>query len=412
MPLTSTSHETTEQHKHPKYSRLTLLRHTSSRFYQARTFLDGKLVQKSTKTDHLPTAFKLGEDWYKKLLRASVTFGRKHPIDRLTTNPTVAEVYASYLSTLPKQKAPYAEQKWSPIADFWRTLLVRDITPQTFREFYTWRRSRSKPAVSNHTLHKDVVLIRQVLKFALEQEQIERLPVIPRIGPIVANPRPWLNNEEWERLQEVARDRAEEAAMEENHRLYRQRKETLDFMRFLVASMCRVDEVRGLRFRDCRLDKNEKGHKILICLVTGKRGSRTVVALPEAASIYAVRLKKAKGDVNALMFPEHHRDAFRELLKAAGLHRDAQGFARNFKSLRATSISRAVLAGIDLMLIARNAGTSVAMIDNFYARRLSAQMGKDVLTSHYAPRVVKGGVGISQMFRRGAIRSARSTRPE
>lgn len=34
----------------------------------------------------------------------------------------------------------------------------------------------------------------------------------------------------------------------------------------------------------------------------------------------------------------------------------------------------------NLLMIARNAGTSVAMIDAFYARRLSAEMGKDLLT--------------------------------
>jgi hypothetical protein len=55
-----------EQYPHPKYPRLIIDRRTNSRFYQARTFLDGKLKQKSTKSDHLPTAFKLGEDWYKR----------------------------------------------------------------------------------------------------------------------------------------------------------------------------------------------------------------------------------------------------------------------------------------------------------------------------------------------------------
>ena len=80
----------------------------------------------------------------------------------------------------------------------------------------------------------------------------------------------------------------------------------------------------------------------------------------------------------------HHREALTDLLKAAGLHIDPRtGFERNFKSLRATAISFAILDSEqpNLLLIARNAGTSVAMIDQFYARRLGAEMGKDLLTA-------------------------------
>jgi hypothetical protein len=47
---------------------------------------------------HLPTAFKLAEDWYKREIRASVSFGRQHPIEPLTTDPTIAELYRSYVS--------------------------------------------------------------------------------------------------------------------------------------------------------------------------------------------------------------------------------------------------------------------------------------------------------------------------
>ncbi len=81
------------------------------------------------------------------------------------------------------------------------------------------------------------------------------------------------------------------------------------------------------------------------------------------------------------VFPQHHRDAFRELLKAADLYTDAQGFTRNYKSLRATSISFALLEpSPNLLAIARNAGTSLTMIDQFYARRLSSEMHLDQLS--------------------------------
>jgi hypothetical protein len=53
------------------------------------------------------------------------------------------------------------------------------------------------------------------------------------------------------------------------------------------------------------------------------------------------------------------------------------------KSLRATSISFAILdsPSPNLLVIARNAGTSVAMIDQFHAERLTAEMHADELTT-------------------------------
>jgi integrase len=367
-----------EQHRHPKFPRLVVDLRTNSRFYQARTFLDGRLVQKSTKATQLPTAMKLAEDWYKRLLRSSVSFGMAHPIARLTSDPTVAEVFSSHRSALSPKKQAYADQKWAPIADYWKALQVRDVSAQTFREFYAWRRRKH---VSNHTIHKDVVLVRQVLKRAIEDGQLGALPIIPKVGEIAKNPRPWLTPSEWRLLLRTSDKRIREAR--HNRRLRQQRQDTHDLMLFLVHSMCRVGEVLSLRFRDCRMEKNSDGDKMLMCEVSGKRGVRMVVALLGAASVYERRLKQAK-DTDALIFPEHHRDAFRELLEAAGLRRDPKsGFERNFKSLRATAISFRILNNpeLNLQIIARNAGTSVVMIDEFYAKRLTAEMNKDALSA-------------------------------
>src|SRR5204862_593883 len=109
------AHSITEQHEHPKYPRLSIQLRAKSRFYQGLTFLEGRKVQKSLKTDSLPTAFKLGEDWYKKLLRASVSEGRQHPLDRLTTDPTVAEVFANYRLTLAPHRRDYVDIKWGAL---------------------------------------------------------------------------------------------------------------------------------------------------------------------------------------------------------------------------------------------------------------------------------------------------------
>jgi hypothetical protein len=371
----------TDRHPHPKYPRLALQLRTNSKFYQALTFLDGKMRQVSTKTTHLPTALKLSEDWYRRLLRSSLQEAKRHPLDALGTDPTVADIFASYRATLHTSKRAYADMKWSTIQDFWRTHRITEIGAQTFRDFYVWRRrmrTRSGTRVKNHTLHKDVMVIRQILRFAIEEGKLTQLPPIPRVGRIDANPRPWLTKAEYRTLFGLSERRILDAFDKGQERVRWQRIDLHEFIQFMVLTMCRVDEALGVRYRDCRVDLAAKKYpEMLIAQVTGKRGTRDIVAPAHAAVIVKERYRRLdKPDASALIFPIKHRDAFRELLDAAGLRTDGYGNQRNFKSLRATGISFRLLQSKrpDLIAIARNAGTSVQMIDQFYARRLTAEM--------------------------------------
>jgi integrase len=251
----------TERHRHPQFPRLRIELRSSSRYYQAVTQIDGRLRQSSLKVTQLETALRLAEDWYRRELRASVEFGQQHPYARLTADPTMAELFASYRQSMPtEQRRVYVKAKWSPIAPFWRSRTVSTVKTQTFKEFFVWRRSRNRrvSTVKNHTLHNDTVLIRQLMKYAVEDGMLEQLPVIPRIGKIEVNPRPWFEPHEWRQLLRVSEQRI--AAIKFNPRLKRQREDLHDLMLFLYWTCCRVGEVvQGLRFEDGRIEQNKKG---------------------------------------------------------------------------------------------------------------------------------------------------------
>ncbi len=363
-----------EQHTHPSHPRLYVQLRDDSKWLQAVAFIDGRKQQHSTRTQHLPTAYRLAEDWYTRQLR--VARGEEKRREPLSI-PLMEELHLGRLLELSEKRRGWAEMKWGPIARFWEARRVSEITTQTFKEFYRWRRQQ-KPAPKNPTLHQDVVLVRQVLKYAIEEQHISTLPAIPSVGEIEPNPRPWLTRVEWDHLSKVSEERIRIA---DNARLRQQRVELDNQMVWMVNTMMRVDEMRAVRFRDCRIVQNAEKQEILLCEVKGKRGIRTVVGRKPARDIFKAYTRKGFRETSACVFPVHHREAFTELLKAAHLHIDPlSGFDRNFKSLRCTAISFAVLQGVDLMWIARNAGTSVTMIDSFYARRLSAEMAKDELT--------------------------------
>lgn len=365
-----------ERYPHPEFPRLTIFRRNRSRFYQVQIYLDGKLKQSSLKTSDAKLALRLAADWYKRELRASVTFGKQHPIKRLTTDPVLGEIFASYRSGLLEKQRAEATKRWGPIQHFWRTYKISEITSDTFEQFFRWRKG-----VKPHTLHKDICCVRQVLKYAeLKTDVGFVLPRIPKIGKILPNPRPWLSKSEWDHLRNLAEKRI--AQVHRNSKLSRQRQDTWEFAAFMVASMCRVEELQSLRFHHCTVEEVDK-RKILRCEFKGKTGMRVAYAAPEAVTIFSARFKRAGKDTAALLFPQHHRDAFRELLVAAGLYEDHFGNRRNYKALRATAIALAILRPNPptLFQIARNAGTSVAVIDAFYSKRLTAEAGKDVLTA-------------------------------
>jgi len=96
---------------------------------------------------------------------------------------------------------------------------------------------------------------------------------------------------------------------------------------------------------------------------------------------------------------------FTEALKLANLKFDHAGKKRDLYSLRHTCISRAILMGIPIADVARNAGTSVDMIERFYASHLRSEMS--VERFHKAvPHVQEVGSTLEDLF----MRSRRSHR--
>ena len=161
--------------------------------------------------------------------------------------------HEAFLATRTGSKLLNSKMQWnSSVERFWADRRIDEITPLVFREFYAQR--RNVDGVKEHTLHKNVIHIRQVLKHCVENGQLSALPFIPKLNKIVHNPRRWLTHEEWKHLQAVSKQRIKDAAP--NIRTVQQRQDCHDFAMFIVHSMMRVAEAQSLTFRDCSLAKN------------------------------------------------------------------------------------------------------------------------------------------------------------
>jgi len=121
------------------------------------------------------------------------------------------------------------------------------------------------------------------------------------------------------------------------------------------------------------------------------------VSLPQAVHIYKTLLahQTAKGfgkPDDYVFFPEEKNRLrclntigwlFNWIMNTLGIKAGPHGADRSFYSLRHTAITFRLIFGgnIDLLTLARNARTSVEMIEKFYASTLSAEMNISLLHS-------------------------------
>jgi hypothetical protein len=128
-----------------------------------------------------------------------------------------------------------------------------------------------------------------------------------------------------------------------------------------------------------------------------KRHKAKIVTLRPAVRIYQALRRDAEangcaGPDDYLFLPDvADRDSacvvlsmhFNKILAATGLKQGELGQTRNLYSLRHTAIMFRLLygKGIDLLTLARNARTSVQMVEEFYASNLTAEMNIGLLQS-------------------------------
>ena len=365
-----------ENHSFKIHKGLYLDERKGAAFLKARACIKGKIHFTNTETTDFKRADRIAQSWYRGLLNIQQGVGPSR------TMGAAAEAFLASIQS--PQKRISHQAKWNNAREFFKLWDVVDVTPKLLNDFLKSRReaaAKDGKTLTASTLHKDLVTIRQALKHAVLEGWLATLPSpFPPVGKIAANPRPWLDPDEWTTLQRVAKERIAEEGL--NPRTKQQREELYEFCLLMVHSCARVDEVRRLRVRDCAVKRlKDKGRPYLEMRIQGKTGNRKSIGWSGAASAYERLVERRHLQPDDPLFREHHRDGFRELLDAAGLRRDGFGNIRNLKSLRSTGLMMRIKANprINLKLLADNAGTSVAMLDTFYLKRLSVDLNVEEL---------------------------------
>ncbi len=360
--------------------KLRLERRNGAAIISARTFLQGKLVQKTTGERTLHAATKIATDWYLDLRdrtrRGEHLHGRAFAAS--------AEAFLQHANQVREvgegQRGQY-RIKWNLLKPYFDGVKITDIDTSfllALREKLSLKKTQLGTLVKPATLKKDLDFVRLVLKYAKNIEKnLSDLPEFPSFRgeawEVIPSPRPFLDHDQWVKLRKRGKARIAEAGL--NPRPQRQRQELYWFMLMSVGAALRVGEAYSLRWRDCELitlndkDKTEAVHM----KVLGKhsRGGHREDAYGMFGAVTAFKaMQKARPDAKPddPLFTENHREGIKALLREAKLWEDPDGRTRNAKSLRQTGISLRLDLGPnpDYRDIAKWARTSPAMIATFY----------------------------------------------
>jgi hypothetical protein len=227
------------------------------------------------------------------------------------------------------------------------------------------------------------------------------MPQFPTIS-IKQKPRGWFSMEEYNKLKDSAEELASplrRAQLGINKGKFAELdQEIRNFILFMVNTFMRPSDVKLLQHKHIELVEKGRDSYIRINTPFSKTRNDPIISMVAGAGIYTdimeYQLQKGYGDSEDYVFFPHYtndrdfvmaiiRNQLDIVMNHANLKQAANGQRRTIYSLRHTAIMLRLIKGdqIDLLTIARNARTSVEMIDKFYASHLTAEMNLEKLQS-------------------------------
>lgn len=257
--------------------------------------------------------------------------------------------------------------------------------------------------LSATTISQYLVLVRKLLKLAVRQGLLKEVPEFPRIK-VTAEPRAMLSLNEYRKLALTALKMSRSGVSAppvkstEGHRdrfwvAPRNMLLAPDMfwvIRFMVNAFVRPGDLRQLKNKHVNLVRGETVY-LRLNLPETKKHNKPIVSMQAAVQVYEAALRHAKaqgfGGPDDYVFLPAEKDRnyalavlgfwFKWVMREAGLPTtDDKNRPRTLYCLRHTSIMFRLLygQGIDMLTLARNARTSVQMIERFYASSLDGEM--------------------------------------
>ena len=434
------AHRTTAIEKHyianyPK--KLFIYKHNASKFWWVRYFVGTNAVRKSTKTTVKRDAIAFAKQFF-DVVTQNQRLGINATVSATSFASCQKDMMAADLAKLERDeitKITYDNNKYrynKAILPYFGKMEVRDID---YFEVERFLNQLSTKSLTSSTISAYLRLVRRVLVHAARRKLIAAVPEFPSVS-IKEKARGWFTVREYKNLINAAKHfagktveirkyydeegekhtqhiKATAPASEKLGTLMRNVEMTHDMRRlivFMANSYIRPTDIKTMKHKHVDVVVTKAGYEYLrLNLPPSKGHSNPIITMPSAVKTYFELLwhhigTDTLGDEpeEAYVFlPQYqNRDyalkqlqrQWEVLMAHTKLDKSVAGDARTIYSLRHTAIMHRLIfgVGINTLMLARNARTSVEMIDRFYAKPLTGEMNVGMLQSR-RPREIYDG---------------------
>jgi hypothetical protein len=408
--------------------KLVVFKMAASRFWQMRCWMDGRSHRRSARTESLRLALHAARLFYEEML------ARKHSqLPNAEAGPTAVAASAPPVTPsdrsvsfghlaenlMRNERARTQRGEWSlgswqvmrnrldaALLPRWADVPVQQIDHQALLELSQDLSTR----FSTTTVSQYLVVVRKVLNHALASGLLIKLPVFPKIK-IHTTPRgAFTPSEYWQiiRCARRLRGRSFPMAGEQVRQRYKIRRpeqlmppDLAWAIGFMLHSFIRPSDLKTLKHRHVEIVL-KRHHYLRLTLPETKSHDKPIVTLQPAVRIYRSlrqeQIKAGYGGADDYLFLPQIKDRhyahwvlnfhFNWVLSETGLKKGPHGQSRSLYSLRHSAITFRLLygQGIDLLTLARNARTSVDVINRHYASTVTGEQNIGLLQSRRRQR--------------------------
>ncbi len=263
------------------------------------------------------------------------------------------------------------------------------VRQDQWRDYPLWRKQNGKGlrggTTTDGTIRHEMITFRGIMKFAADKRYIQERQVPKGNLPSDKARREEFTLQEYRHLHTFARRWIKDAYREWNAWY---RNMAYNFMLVMTNTGMRTMEAGNLRWRDVDTRTDKHGRTFVCLNVRGKGKFRELVAAHNVAS-YLDRIKAiskaTKPDDFVFTTQEGKRavslysSLIEDLLTKSSLLHSSSGSRRSTYCFRHTYATFRLMEGVDVYFLAKQMGTSVEMIEDYYGHITPAENAGRIL---------------------------------
>ena len=398
----------TAVHGYP--SKLAVYKIAASKYWQVRCWVAGRTHKRSTKTTSLPMAQRFARWFYEDLLvkqlapQATTQTATQPAKHQLTFGAIAAQVYANEQARMERGEFSAGSLRMfrnrldAKVLPYFGSMNPNTITYQKLQEFAQDLSKKHSTTTVSHYL----IIVRKVLVHAVRIGAIEQSPDIPKIKIRSSSRGAFTPTEYWQLLRTAralrgvkhpASNKAMRKQIKQAYNDHRMPPDLAWAISLMVNCFLRPGDLTKLKHRHVEVLRGKNTY-LRLTLPETKLHSAPIVTLRPAVRVYQqiCKLQHQTKPNDYLLLPDlknrTHALAvlstmFNWVLQHTGLKLNPHGHPRSLYSLRHSAITFRLLygQGIDLVTLARNARTSVEVINNHYASTVTGEQNIAMLQS-------------------------------